>query len=303
MLSILIPTYDEDVVHLVHDLHQQAASLNSEVEILISDQCTEGVHAKDNHRLNDLAGVNYFKWTERKGRAANRNHLAQCARGDFLLFLDSDAEIIRDDFLATYWSRHQEGKVVCASVYYPEVDPGDSMRLHWTYGRKREMVGTGKPARGSTPFKSFTFLISRPDFLRVQFDERLTEYGHEDTIFGKQLRYAFIGVEHIDLPLKHNGLLRAGKFLENTRSALRNLDKLCTLGMVDEDIRLYRSQQFLARAKADWILGKLFPLLEPLLRVNLLSKRPSLRVMDYYKLGYFCSLRNGRKTDAKTLRS
>ena len=52
----------------------------------------------------------------------------------------------------------------------------------------------------------FNFMIEKLTFLQHQFDESITKYGHEDTLFGKALQADRIPIIHIDNPLLNKGL-------------------------------------------------------------------------------------------------
>lgn len=102
-LSILIPTYDFVCYPLVLSLHGQAEALGIDYEILVAE---DGSKQQDrvvaNLKINELPHCRHLRRTENVGRAAIRNILADEARGEWLLFLDSDAKVEKADFLAAY---------------------------------------------------------------------------------------------------------------------------------------------------------------------------------------------------------
>ena len=102
-LSILIPTYDFVCYPLVLALHGQAEALGIDYEILVAE---DGSKQQDrvvaNLKINELPHCRHLRRTENAGRAAIRNILADEARGEWLLFLDSDAKVEKPDFLAAY---------------------------------------------------------------------------------------------------------------------------------------------------------------------------------------------------------
>lgn len=304
MLSILIPTFDENLHQLVSELQKQALASRLSFEIIANDQCANGTHHQTNDALNELEGVTVTFWNERKGRSANRNYLADCAKGDKLLFMDSDSELVTDTFLKDISEQAALGKVICGMLYYRESPPPKEFYLRWKYGRKREMRSAMQ--RNKSPYQSFTsfvFLIHKSDFQKVRFDEDIKEYGHEDTLFGKHLKYEFIQPVHTNIPLKHAGLITADDFIDNVDQSIRSLVLLWEKGVIDEDFKVYALQQRLAKYQLDYFVSGIWKLTKPLIVWNLRSTMPSLYLLDFYKLGYFCSLRRGVKTTAKTLRS
>ncbi len=304
MLSILIPNYDENVVELVNDLHSQASKLETEFEILISDQAEQSSHFEANNQLNELSNTRYFQWRERIGRSANRNHLADEAKGIWLFFIDDDAKLIQEDTLDRFWKAKHSECVIGASVTYSSEKPAPPFRLRWKYGRSREM--RTPMARSRTPYQSFlsfAFLIGKENFNKVRFDESITEYGHEDTLFGKQIKYAFIRPMYIDAPIEHLGIEPSDVFLKKTTKAVENLAALCEKGLVDEDFKLYQTQQSIAKYRLDYLLAIYFKVFGRFMQKNLTGSNPSLFLFDLWKLSYFCTLRRGVKITSKTLRS
>lgn len=304
MLSVLIPTYDENVVALATALSEQIAQLPEGGELIIVDQASNGAFASANQSINSLPHSQYISWNEKRGRAANRNHLADIAKGDWLLFLDSDTEVISPNLLLSFWNEREEKGVVCGKMVYTDVQPPGDLRLRWKYGRAREMRSAHE--RNKHPFNSFlsfAFLIHRNSFNLVRFNEEIVEYGHEDTLFGKRLAHEFIRVKHTDIPLLHTGIIPADEFLEKVRQSIRSLEVLTENGHVDEDFRVYALQQRLAKMHLDTLAAGFFKICRKAMERNLTSRHPSLTLLDIYKLTYFCTLRRGVSTSAKTLRS
>lgn len=292
MLSILIPNYDEDVSTLVHELHRQASQLDTTFEILICDQASSDRHLNTNEALNELAGVRYFKWNERKGRAANRNHLANEAKGEWLLFIDSDALLIEPDSLQRFWNAKHWDSASCGTMYYPPSPPEDSsLILRWKYGREREMKSPIERSRNPfDSFISFVFLIGKDSFNKVRFNEKVVEYGHEDTLFGQQLKEAYIRPMHIDVNVLHDGLIPGEAFLEKVRQANRSLKVLVDHDLANQDYGVYRWFLRLKKVGGVPVMRAYFKRNREKLESQLLGPDPSLRKLDFYKLGYFCEL-------------
>ena len=82
-LSILIPTYNYDCSHLVLQLLEQQPK---EAEIIIGDDCST-------KPIKEISGCRIFRPEHNLGRAAIRNALAREAKGEWLLFIDADAEV------------------------------------------------------------------------------------------------------------------------------------------------------------------------------------------------------------------
>ena len=84
-LSVLIPTYNYDCSHLVHQLLEQLPQ-NGDAEVIVGDDCST-------EPLSSLSGCRIYRPDHNLGRAAIRNALAREAKGEWLLFIDADAEV------------------------------------------------------------------------------------------------------------------------------------------------------------------------------------------------------------------
>lgn len=303
MLSICIPVFNFEVGGLVMDLLAQAKALSMDFEILLWDDGSTAAYQNKNHGLQDLdSRIQYHELAENVGRSKIRNQLAAAAQYEWLLFLDCDAALVDDSFLARYqatFENHAHPAVICGGRIYPTRPTDPALQLHWKYGTHKE----SQPAmhRLKSPNASFmtnNFLVSKSIFARIQFNETLRGYGHEDTLFGWELKSNQIQIDHIENPVCHMGLVTTAVFLAKTKEGVDNLAKLYRLlGKEEpwyEDIKLLKTQLTLAK----W---KLSPLVYALLKVNQTSIRrqlftpdPSLRLFDFYKLYLLIAAR--RKT-------
>ncbi len=290
MLSILIPTFDWPLSKLVNTLHQQATELNIPFEILASDNCENSIHEAENENLNTLDGVHYFTDTDHLGRSANRNFLAQKAKFDYLLFLDADADITRPDFLKNYFEARGNAPVICGGTSYSNDVPEANYLLRYTIGKNKEEVSAiERNAEPHQSFSSFNFMIEKNTFNPIQFDESLVDYGHEDTLFGKQLNKNGVDILHIDNPADHIGLDDNLTFLKKTKTAVESLQKLMAEGKVDEDITLYK---WYLRIKKSGLVTPMSLLFDYSHHVweKKLTQAPDTKVYDLYKLSYLAKL-------------
>lgn len=286
MLSILIPIYNFDVRALVEELHCQALALDIPVEILCFDDFSQPAWRTINREVERLELVKYRELPENQGRARIRNTLADAARGAHLLFLDCDSEVPDEAYLQRYAALLDEEHLLYGGRAY-RAEPPDrpELLLHWKYGTRREQMPPGR--RRQHPYHHFmtnNFLVPAAVFQKVRFDERLLEYGHEDTLFGMEMRKNGVPVHHLDNPLVHIGLESARAFLDKTAKGVHNLAFLYRSGTGIET-RLTHFYQRLKRTGLAWPFKRVLAALRPLLLRNLLSRRPSLFSLDLYKLG------------------
>ena len=92
----------------------------------------------------------------------------------------------------------------------------------------------------------------------------------------------------INNPLIHCGLEQTDVFLAKTEKAVKNLKKIYNNKVYSEiinDIKLLKVQKKALIIKP--VISLIFKISKPLFVNNLKSKRPSLLLFDFYKLGCF----------------
>lgn len=288
MLSILIPTYNQDITRLVSGLHRQAMDQYVDFEIIVfEDGSTSFVDT--NKSICTKKNCRHIVSPENTGRSAARNRMADEALYNHLLFMDGDAELCSSHFIEKYLAFcHEECIVIGGTAYDPlENNPNFSLRLK--YGRRREARSASK--RSKNNFATFNFLISKSIFNKVRFDESIRGYGHEDMLFGHQLRtleYEFIQIEN---PLIHAGLDDNTTFIKKTEEATRNLYLLYKTGrypQLEEESTLLRKYLLFRKFGLNAPLAFVFEISAPLLKTLLRIHSPSLFVYDLYKLLFLC---------------
>lgn len=297
MLSILIPIYNYNAVDLIQKLHQQAVKADISFEILLllngSDAASINLHRK----LEKLEGVKILQLPTMAARSVARNFLAGQAKEDYLLFLDCDSEPIDDLFIERYIPYCKEKDViVCGGTAYKKQKPPAKSYLRWAYGVKTEEKSAAvRNEKPNAKFSTFNFLIAKELFMAIRFNELLKNYGHEDTIFGLELKKHGKTILHIDNPLYHNGIDTNKVYLQKTRQGVVNLkillDKYPDHQELIDNIRLLRYYNFLEKTHTIIIHFAWYSSARHLMLLNFYSKYPSLTLFNLYKLGYLCSLK------------
>jgi len=223
-ISILIPVYNFNVNKLVEELYSQALKLEYNFEILLIDDKSEEAFVSINTDLSNKEFVNILFLEENIGRSKIRNLLFEKAKYENCLVLDCDLEIIEKDFLKKYL-HYLNNNVVVGGHIYTETQPiEDTKYFHWYYGSKVEAQALGK--RLTNPYHSFmtsSFATTKSVFDKVKFDESITKYGHEDTIFGIELKKQNIEIIHIENKVLHCGLEDYDVFINKQEKAIENL--------------------------------------------------------------------------------
>lgn len=296
ILSVLIPTYNCDCSRLVQQLQQQ---LPSKSEIIVGDDCsTDTETIRKNTEAASLPRCRLYHSSQNIGRAAIRNALAREAKGDWLLFVDADAEVNSDYYISDYIcialtnasSVTPSCQVVCGGTGNMEKCPRPAARLRYDYEKANERRRT-LAYRQRFPYAQFTtfnFMIRRSTFFEIGFDEHLKDYGHEDTLFGLELEKRGIEILHIDNKLTHLGLEDADVYLAKTETALQSL-----ASMQPELRQKARVSAVTLKLKSYHLQGLvrfLFKVSKPMLRRNLFGRHPSQILFTLYKLGYYSSL-------------
>ena len=279
-LSILIPTYNYDCSHLVLQLQEQ---LPKEAEIIIGDDCST-------KPIKEISGCRIFRPEHNLGRAAIRNALAREAKGEWLLFIDADAEVRSSTFIQDYLDAAKNAQVVCGGTGNLPKCPVPAAKLRYDYEIQAEKRLTllHRQVHPYAQFTTFNFLILRSLFLSICFDESLKEYGHEDTFFGLELKRRGIPILHIENKLTHLGLEPAEEYLEKTETALRSL---ATMDIEQQyNVRVSTMALRLKRWHLLSLARFVFKISKPFLRANLLGKHPQQILFSLYKLGYFASI-------------
>lgn len=227
MISILVPIYNTDVTHLVQDVITQCIGESIPFEIILIDDNSAPEWKQKNRALSQLQNVMYSEKTEHIGRAKIRNELADAAKFPYLLFIDNDVKIEKQDFLHTYLLECQPNAVVYGGMMYEPENVDNANNLRQKYGRKKECVSASE--RQKNPYKSFNtinVLIAKNVFESIRFDESISEYGHEDTLFGFRLQQKNIPIKHIDNPVVHLNSVSNEEFVRQTKQSVENLYKI-----------------------------------------------------------------------------
>ena len=283
-LSILIPTYNDECLGLVSALQQQAVALGINYEIIVADDgSTNQEVIQTNQQINTLAGCRMIARGENIGRAAIRNFLVQQAQYEWLLFIDSDMIMHRNDYLLRYQSA--EGEVVCGGVVIKGAIKGN-LRSMYEARHEQEHTAVRRQQHPYQDFHTANFLIRRQTMTTHLFDERFRYYGYEDVLLGKRLEQDGIPIHHIDNPLSFEVYETNEAFVSKTEEGLR------TLHQFRNELRGYsRLLDFAERHPLTARMVRLWHLLAAKWeRRHICGNAPTLTVFNLYRLGYFLQL-------------
>ncbi len=295
MLSICIPIYNFDVTTLVQSLIKEKSQLNDIVEILLIDDGST-IHKEKNKEL--ARTCSYIELNTNIGRSKIRNLFTSYAKQPYLLFLDCDSLLTSPNFIANYLIEIKKGVLICCGGrIYPKQCPSIHQRLSWKYG----IISESKPAavRSQNPNSSFmtnNFIIQKALFNTIKFDERLTEYGHEDTLFGYELKKNQLSIVHIQNPILNGALETNENFIRKTEVGIQNL--VLILNFIDDDLTFYKDIHLLRTYLKVKPFRSVFLIIvtiyNPIIRFLILRGIVNIHLFNLYKLGVLLSIKKSR---------
>ncbi|PHR11083.1 MAG: glycosyl transferase [Aequorivita sp.] len=294
MISVLIPTYNYNVLSLVENLQKQCEIATVAYEIIVLDDASTNKNfLEENKKINSIENCSFQVLGENIGRSKIRNLLAEKAKYDWLLFLDADTFPSSSEFIMNYLSAFSKGSsVIFGGIKYPE-NVSENFSLRHKYGTDRESLPLAE--RVKNPYRSFItmgFAIQKNIFKNIQFNEKLAGYGYEDSVFAYQLQKNDISLLHIDNPVIHLNLETNADFIKKSEMALQNLLFFYKRGAIDADtVKILKTYLKLKNRNLLFAVRGFFSVFRKPMLKNLYSPKPSLFFFDLYRLGYLSSIK------------
>ena len=290
-LSILIPTRNDVCLPQVETLQHMASSIEGlYYEILVSDDASDDPDViQQNEKINSLENCALLRQKENRGRAANRNLLAQKAQFPWLLFLDCNVKINDKDFLVKYLDQDQ-AEVVNGGIFAETDDELSHHNLRYQYEKKIEPkhVAAQRQQRPYQSFRTSNFMARREVMLAHPFDETLKGYGYEDVLFGKTLCDHGISISNIDNPVMMT------HFESNEGYVTKVEDAMCTLHKLRKELSGYSpllaTVEKLGKGHLIPLYKLFFKVFSKSIRRKLTGTKPSIKWLNPYKLGYYLSI-------------
>lgn len=226
MLSICIPIYNQSISLLLNDLTSQLNDIKEQVEIIFIDDASTDKALKKQNKSIQANLHRYIILEQNIGRAKIRNLFLQYVNYNYLLFIDGDSKIIEKNYISIIISTIKHNKnlsVISFSSVYQKNKPHRKYRLRWYYGKKIESL-IKKDSNQS--FMTNNFLIKKKVLKSIPFNENIKEYGHEDTLFGYDLKKHGIEIKNIFNPVLNNELDTNNIFIKKTEIGIQTLLKI-----------------------------------------------------------------------------
>lgn len=294
MLSILIPTFNTPIFKLVQEVHKQADQCTIPFEIIVCDDAST-VASPQNKKISSSTHCTYLTHQKNKGRTATRNHLAQKATYDWVLFLDADVLPASKDFIKNYVSLISDPTIyecIFGGIAYKKEKPIQEEMLRWTYGKQKESKPASERIKNPHFIISQNLLIKKELFLAVNtFTENV--YGL-DNIFSYKLKKRKTPVLHIDNEIYHLGLESNEIFLQKSIDSLKTTIKYEDAGVIPDNLRpvqrIYNRLHLLLHSHK--LVAFIIRLFEKQITKNLTSKNPSMLLFDAYRLYHYIQLKS-----------
>ena len=296
MLSILIPTYNYNVYPLVTELKNQADTLEIAYEILVQDDVSSSF-LQENAVINLLEYCSYTLNPENLGRGNTINLLNNRAQFEYVLIMEADAFPEKKSYLKDLIaSINQKTTVLFGGVIYPKQKPENNKVLRWKYGKVRESIPLLKRLKNPYHFVfTWNLLLKKEILANYNFPQNVKEYGYEDVVFIKQLKANKIPIQHINSRLVHFNSETSLTFITKTEKAVTTLQQLILAKKLDvSDTTIGKAYKIVRFWQLHFLVLFLFKRFAKKMIANLTSSNPSLIILDFYKLGYFCLLNENK---------
>lgn len=210
-LSVLVPFLRDDPSELLALLETEAAALGGAVEIVVLDDGTADTELTQRltAQIEAMAlPARLITLPSNEGRAIGRNRLASAARGESLLFLDSDMRPDHPRFLKD-WAElvARDNPAVAFGGFSLKQAPNDArFSVHRAMAAKSECVPYEERARQPEKYVYTSNLLVRRDVFEAEaFDSGFTGWGWEDVEWAMRVSRRF-QVVHLDNAATHMGL-------------------------------------------------------------------------------------------------
>lgn len=291
MISICIPVYNFDITLLVKAIERQKVCADFEL-VVIDDGSKEGYKNNNKECLKDY---HYIELPQNIGRSKIRNLFKKYVKYNYMLFMDCDSMICEDGFLQRYVESIEPDIVIYGGRVYPAVLPTIKQKMSWSYGVEVESKKVEERKEKSyLSFMTNNFLIDKSVFEKISFNEKIDDYGHEDTFFGYELELNKIKILHIRNPVLNVDIESNERFVIKNEIAIKNLirlsDKLNNKGFYNH-VQLLSFYEEMNKIQI-WIVKMFFSLFQKIVRKKMIEGFYSKKILNFYKLGYLIKLKH-----------
>lgn len=210
-LSVLIPFLRDDPSDLMRRLDDEAGRTAEAVEVIVLDDGTgdPAMTARLTALIDGMAlPARLITLDRNQGRSEGRNRLAQAARGDAFLFLDSDMKPDQADFLTTWAALARDARPAVAFGGFSLLQaPADArFAVHRHMAARSDCIPAARRAEQPEKYVFTSNLLVRRDVFDAEtFDSGFSGWGWEDVEWAMRVSRRF-EVVHLDNAATHMGL-------------------------------------------------------------------------------------------------
>ena len=288
MLSILIPTYNYNIVSLVYDLHKQLAKIGVAFEIICLDDVSDNEFVQSNIEISRLPFTRYEISKKNNGIAVTRQLLAEKAKYDWILLLDADTELIDDTFITKYIDVIYSGyDFIFGGFAYKDTKPQKDYLLRWTYGKHCEAVSADKRNKNSYKITIAANVFVKKDIYKSFNLDSIGKQYAMDYYLGATLKKNKSKVLHLDNQVYHLGIEKSEAYLRKKEQAAETLLNLYSSNNITQHSNnLLSTYIILKHLKLNYVFAGFFKICKPALQKNLLGKHPRVLLLQFYKITY-----------------
>lgn len=274
MLSIVIPVYNYNILPLVAQLHREASALPIVFEILVCDDASTQVFHQ--HQIEGFSHTRWFSNSANQHVAYTRNRLLNEAQYPWILLLDADVLPLSPTFIQNYLTLIEQGLFFQGGFTYVAPHALAHQSLRYTYGQTIEQY---------KHLHSCCNLFFNQRELQLQFDDTITGYGYEDTLFFLTLAKRNIEVIRTANQVVHHSSESNQTYLERSKQACWGLVNLIQQGKIHpREVQLSHLYHQLAKYHFTFMLSVLDALVGRCIQRNLQGKKPSMIGFKWFKL-------------------
>lgn len=292
MLSILIPTYNYNILPLVSELKKQCDECEIQYEIIVlDDNSSEEETFIKNSAINNYQHCKIIRNKVNLGRTKTRNILAEQANYPWLLFLDADVIPVENNFIQNYInSLNLDFDVILGGYEYEDYPKNSNTILRWKYGKSREFSDAKNRNLNTYGYIfSGNILIKKTLFKSIHLPEK-NHYGM-DVLLAYFLFINKVNVLHINNTIYHLGLDDDKTFFKKSIESVDLRKTLLDKPEIEKINSLIKHYKILKKLRLVSLFAFFFMLSKSFLKQLILSKNPNLFCLDIYRLGYLCTLK------------
>lgn len=291
MISVLIPIYNYNVVHLVKEIHEQLLDCKIPFEIICLEDGSDVDFVKQNTEINKLSNMSLVISKTNRGRIKSRQILSEHAKYNWLLFLDSDVIPKHKNFISNYLNFiNSEYETVLGGICYNRKKPEKDYILRWKYGIFKEEKNA--ETRNKNKYKnivSANMLIKKELFKSINSKIEFEGYGL-DNYFSALMKEMNIIPFHIDNEVIHLGIEKSEVYLLKTEKAVINLLKLYQEHKIEaQENDLYSFFKVLKRYQLHYLFSSFYIIFKLVMKRNLIGKHPPVSLLQLYKISFMCN--------------